>query len=229
MKGNWKRRLVMYFIGLFIMTIGIALSVKSDLGVSPVSSIPYTLTCVWGIEMGKATILFHVVLVVIQMAILRRKFRGKNLLQVPVGIVFGYFTTLSNYLMSFAPDPHSLALRLGMLLVSVVLVAVGIFLYLPADIMPLAGEGVMQAVSDTLHVPFARAKVAFDVTMVAVSLVTCLAFLHRLGSVGAGTVIAAVLVGVVLGRITKRFSGWRDALLAQVSQKTAPQGKAASL
>ena len=48
----------MYFIGLFIMTIGIALSVKSNLGVSPVSSIPYTMTCVWGIEMGKATILF---------------------------------------------------------------------------------------------------------------------------------------------------------------------------
>ena len=229
MKGNLKRRLVMYFIGLFIMTIGIALSVKSDLGVSPVSSIPYTLTCVWGIEMGKATILFHVVLVALQMAILRRKFQVKNLLQVPVGIVFGYFTTLSNYLMSFAPDPHNLVLRLGMLLVSVVLVAVGIFLYLPADIMPLAGEGVMQAVSDTLHVPFARAKVAFDVTMVAISLVTCLAFLRRLGSVGAGTVIAAVLVGVVLGRITKRVSGWRDALLAQVSQKAAPSGKAAPL
>lgn len=229
MKGNPKRRLVMYFIGLFIMTIGIALSVKSDLGMSPVSSIPYTLTCVWGIEMGKATILFHVVLVALQMAILRRKFQVKNLLQVPVGIVFGYFTTLSNYLMSFAPAPHNLVLRLGMLLVSVVLVAVGIFLYLPADIMPLAGEGVMQAVSDTLHVPFARAKVAFDVTMVAISLVTCLAFLHRLGSVGAGTVIAAVLVGVVLGRITKRFSGWRDALLAQVSQTAAPSGKAAPL
>lgn len=38
------------------MTIGIALSVKSNLGVSPVSSIPYTMTCVWGIEMGKASI-----------------------------------------------------------------------------------------------------------------------------------------------------------------------------
>ena len=46
----------MYFIGLFVMTIGIALSVKSNLGVSPVSSIPYTMTCVWGIEMDKASI-----------------------------------------------------------------------------------------------------------------------------------------------------------------------------
>ena len=45
------------------MTIGIAISVKSNLGVSPVSSIPYTMTCVWGIEMGKATILFHTIIV----------------------------------------------------------------------------------------------------------------------------------------------------------------------
>lgn len=217
MKGNLKKRLVMYFAGLFIMTVGIAISVKSDLGVSPVSSIPYTLTCVWGLEMGKATILFHVVLVALQVIILRRRFQVKSLLQVPVGVVFGYFTTFSNYLMSFAPDPHSLALRLGMLLVSVVLIAVGIFFYLPANIMPLAGEGVMQAIADTLQVPFPRVKVAFDVTMVAVSLVTCLAFLRRLGSVGAGTVLAAVLVGVVLGWITKRFSGWRDAFLAEIA------------
>ena len=53
----------MYFVGLFLMTIGIAISVKSNLGVSPVSSIPYTMTCVWGIEMGKATILFHTIIV----------------------------------------------------------------------------------------------------------------------------------------------------------------------
>ena len=44
-------RLLYYFGGFFVMTIGIALSVKSNLGVSPVSSIPYTMTCVWSIEM----------------------------------------------------------------------------------------------------------------------------------------------------------------------------------
>lgn len=57
-KVNLRVGLVMYFVGLFIMTIGIALSIKSNLGVSPVSSIPYTITCVCGLEMGKATILF---------------------------------------------------------------------------------------------------------------------------------------------------------------------------
>lgn len=67
-------RFLVYVTGFLIMTLGIAMSVKSDLGVSPVSSIPYTMTCVWGIEMGKATILFHVGLVLLQIILLRRAF-----------------------------------------------------------------------------------------------------------------------------------------------------------
>lgn len=200
-----RKRIVMYFVGLFIMTAGIAISVKSDLGVSPVSSIPYTLTCVWGIEMGKATILFHCILVLLQICILRKDFKIKNLLQIPVGIVFGYFTTFCNFLMTFVPSPHHIVIRLLMLLISVVLIAVGIFLYLPADIMPLAGEGAMKAISDTFHIEFSRVKIAFDVSMVVISMITCLVMLHKLGSVGIGTVIAAVLVGVVLSQLTARY------------------------
>ena len=49
--------------------------------------------------------------------------------------------------------------------------------------------------------------------MVVISLITCLIALHRLGSVGAGTVIAAVLVGLELHAITRRFGAARDCLL----------------
>ena len=48
------------------MSVGIAFSVKSDLGVSPVSTIPYTMTLILGIEMGKATIIFHIALIFVQ-------------------------------------------------------------------------------------------------------------------------------------------------------------------
>lgn len=205
-KRTLASRLVCYFVGLFIMTIGIALSVKSDLGVSPVSSIPYTLTVCWGIEMGKATILFHCVLIVIQVLILRRNFKLKSLLQLPVGIVFGYFTTFCNSLAGHLPSTDNIFIRIVMILISVVLVAIGIFMYLPADIMPLAGEGVMQAVSDTLKIEFAKVKIAFDITMVVISLAVCLIVLHTLGSVGAGTAISAILVGVVLGQIKKLWA-----------------------
>ncbi|MDO5549952.1 MAG: DUF6198 family protein, partial [Lachnospiraceae bacterium] len=196
---NLKLRLVMYFVGLFIMALGVSISVKSNLGVSPVSSIPYTMTCVWGIEMGKATILFHGALVVLQIILLRRAFQVKNLLQVIIGIVFGYYTTFCNWCMTFLPTPENLAIRLAMMLFSTFIIALGLFFYVPADIMPLAGEGAMQTISQLTRIPFAKVKVAFDVSMVTVSLIVCLAALRGLGSVGAGTVIAAVLVGTILG------------------------------
>ena len=79
---NIKIRLVVYLIGLFIMTLGISMSVKSNLGVSPVSSILYTITCITGLEMGKATILFHIVLVALQFVILRGAFQIKSLLRL---------------------------------------------------------------------------------------------------------------------------------------------------
>ena len=64
------------------MTLGISMSVKSNLCVSPVSSIPYTITCITGLEMGKATILFQIVLVALQFVILRGAFQIKSLLRL---------------------------------------------------------------------------------------------------------------------------------------------------
>lgn len=212
---NMKVRIPMYFVGLFIMTIGIALSVKSNLGVSPVSSIPYTMTCVWGIEMGKATIIFHAALVLIQILLLRKRFKPINLLQVVVGIVFGYFTTFCNYLATFLPSTDNIAMRIVLMLVSTVFIAVGIFFYLPANLIPLAGEGVMQAVSDVTKIEFSKVKMGFDCSMVIISVITCLICIHSLGSVGAGTVIGAFLVGFNLGRVNKAFGAKRDKLLGK--------------
>lgn len=195
------------------MTVGVSISVKSNLGVSPVSSIPYTVTLTAGLEMGLATIVFHAVLVLIQFLILRRDFKLKNLLQIAAGIIFGWFTTFSNFLMSLLPDTDNLIIRGAMLIVSIVLIAVGIFFYVPADIVPLAGEGIMGTISDKTKIPFPKVKIAFDITMVVVSAITCLIVKGELGSVGAGTIAAAVLVGMVLGIVQKMFGAWQKNFL----------------
>ena len=210
------------------MTIGIALSVKSNLGVSPVSSIPYTMTCVWGIEMGKATILFHIVLVLIQILLLRKNFKPVQWLQVLIGVVFGYFTTFCNYLVSFLPTPENLGIRIVMVLASTVFVALGIFLYLPANLIPLAGEGCMQAVSSVTHVEFSKVKIGFDCNMVLISAVTCLSLLHTLGSVGAGTIIAAVLVGTLVGILNRAFGKQRDKLLGKEDETAVSEEETSS-
>ena len=211
---NLAIRIAFYLVGFLIMTLGIAVSVKSDLGVSPVSSIPYTITCITGLDLGLATIVFHVALVVLQIVLLRRAFQAKNLLQVPVGVLFGAFTTFSVNLLAFIPTPTDVWAQIAMMLVSTVLIAFGIFLYVPADFIPLAGEGAMLAIAQVAKKKFSTVKLVFDISMMVVSLVTCLLVLHGLGSVGIGTVIAAVLVGSELKVLNKAFGAARARVLA---------------
>ncbi|MGN9018257.1 hypothetical protein ACTNBM_04610 [Lachnospiraceae bacterium HCP1S3_C3] len=71
----------------------------------------------------------------------------------------------------------------------------------------------MKAVSDKTHIIFNKVKIGFDVTMVLISLATCLIVLKAFGSVGIGTVVAAVLVGAILGVINRKFGEQRDMLL----------------
>lgn len=185
------------------MTLGIAISVKSNLGVSPVSSIPYTITCVIGLEMGKATILFHIALVFIQIIIMRKDFNVINLLQILVGVLFGYLTTFGNWLMSLVDLPNSMLIRVLMMLVSTFFIALGLFFYVPTNLIPLAGEGTMLCISEKFGFEFSNVKICFDVSMVAISLIMCLIVLNTMGSVGIGTVMAAFLVGIELKWIQK--------------------------
>ena len=50
--------------------------------------------------------------------------------------------------------------------------------------------------------------------MVAFSLTACMIVLKKIGSVGIGTVIAAVLVGAVIGVLNNLYGENRDLLLA---------------
>ena len=223
------QRLAMYFLGLLIITCGIAISVKSNLGVTPVSSIPYTMTCVLGLEMGKATIIFHSLLVGVQILILRGKFEWKNVLQVLIGVIFGYFTTFFNWGASFLPTPDNMIIRLIMMVISTCCIAVGIFFYVPPNIMPLAIEGTMETISKVTKIEFPKVKIGFDCTMVVISLVSCLVGIHSLGSVGIGTAFGAIFVGVIMGKLNRSSLGaWRNRILFGEQTEAAAEVPAAA-
>ncbi len=200
------RKLIQYIIGLFVMTVGIAFSIKTNMGISPVSTIPYTMTVIWGVEIGLATIIFHCGLVLLQFILLRSRFGWNNLAQVPVGVLFGYFTSFSVYLLSFIPESTSIWISIVYMIISIFTIAFGIFLYLPPNLVPLAGEGAMQAVSIVFDKKFSNVKIGFDIAMVLISACTCLFFIHSFGSVGICTIISAVFVGMALKAIAKTYT-----------------------
>lgn len=204
---------------MLIMTLGVAVSVKSVLGVSPNSSVPYTITVVSGMELGLSTALFSLVMALLQIPVLRKKYKPVNLLQIPLSIIFGVFMTSCVNLVRNIPDPTNFATKLILALISTVIVAIGVFLYVSAKIMPLPPEGLLLAISQVTGKKFTTIKVIGDVAMVAISLGTCLLFLHDFGSIGIGTVLSAVLVGNEMKILTKFFKAPLDKAMGMDVEK----------
>ena len=95
------KRYVIFLIGLFINSLGVSLITKADLGTSPISSIPYVLSLNFPMTLGQFTIIFSILLIIIQLFILRKNFKAEHLLQIPISILFGYFIDPTMVLLGF--------------------------------------------------------------------------------------------------------------------------------
>ncbi len=201
------KRICLFVVGLFIMSVGVAFSITSTLGTTPISSISYALALITGIDIGMTTFLFNAALILMQFLILRSKFHKKRLLQLINCVLFGYFTDLSLYLVSFIHFDGSFVMCAAYLVVSIFLIAFGIFTYMPANIAPLPGEGCVEAIAIVTGWRFSTIKIAFDATMVSIALVMCgLWYTNVFGAVYIGTVISAFFVGFTLRQINNLYA-----------------------
>lgn len=200
------KRICLFTLGLFIMSLGVAFSIISTLGTTPISSISYSLALITNINIGITTFLFNASLIFIQLLILRKRFHKKRLLQFINCLLFGYFTDLALYIVSFIPFDGSVVMMIVYLAVSIFLTALGIFIYMPANIAPLPGEGCVEAVAIVTDWRFSTIKIGFDAAMVIISLVMCgLWYTNILGAVNIGTIISAFMVGFTLRQINNLY------------------------
>lgn len=158
---QWVIRIFFYVLGLFFMAMGVAFSVNSNLGVSPVNSLPYVISQVSGAALSTCVIAVFSTYIVFQLLILRREFNPINLLQIVFSTIFGYFTDFTKWLLGDFALP-TYAGQLVMLAISIVLVAVGVLLYIEVDLVPMPMEGFTMAISKKMGFKFHNVKVVVD-------------------------------------------------------------------
>ncbi|MDO4175513.1 MAG: DUF6198 family protein [Eubacteriales bacterium] len=195
---HWGRRLPVYLIGMFLMTVGVNLSVLSGLGVSPIDTIPYIVSLISGQSLGLSSTLVFSVYIVLQILILRRKFQWKNLLQIVLSILFGWFVNVSGALTSLLPADPVYPIKFLYMLLSMGFLGTGIFLYVTTDIMSMPADGVSLALAEVTGKPMSTCKIFFDWTVVALTVVLSLTQLHNISGIREGTFIAAFGVGMCI-------------------------------
>ena len=205
MKNNTAKRYLFFLIGILINAFGVALITKAALGTSPISSVPYVLSLRFAPTLGAFTFVMNLLFIILQPVLLRRDYQPIQLLQIVVNIVFSWFIDVSMNLLGWL-EPQNIAVELIVLLLGCAVLGFGISVEVAPDVLLVPGEGLVGALTAASGRRFGSVKVAFDVTLVLISLALSLLFFHRLNGLGLGTVISALLVGRFVNLYNSRLS-----------------------
>lgn len=215
-------RILFYAIGLLVLALGLTLNTKTGLGVSPIISVAYSISVIFDHNFGNMTLALYSVFVVIEMVLhlIRERRYSKedggalknagrkdlkliflmDFLQIPLSIVF---TRFLNVFSAVIPELYSdgkstageMAVRVIFLIIAIILTGIGAAMSLNMRIVPNPGDGIVQAIADTMHKSVGFTKNCFDLTNITITIILSFTFAGHLEGVGAGTILAMVGVG----------------------------------
>lgn len=138
-KQELAKRYLFFVAGLFVNSLGISLITKAEMGTSPISSIPYTLSIGFAPSLGMFTLFYSLLLICLQLVILRSRFPKEYWLQIPVSLGFSCFIDLTMGMLDFL-NPQSYLWQLVSLLIGCVVLGVGVFMEMAANVVMLPSD-----------------------------------------------------------------------------------------
>ncbi len=168
-KSNIVARYLVATLGLVLVALGVALSLKSNLGTAPVSCPPAVLNLKWtAISFGTFTWIMHLLFIALQMAMRRKVLDIHYLLQLLAAFVFGYLCDACIWILNDV-EITSYLMKIVLILMSVLLTAIGIRLEVIGKAWILAGDKVVDVFSEVTGIKFSNAKIGEDIILVALS------------------------------------------------------------
>ena len=195
------RRILVFAVGLLVISLSIGFITKASLGTPPISSIPYSLSLIFpSLSLGNFTIIYSLLLVFLQLVILGKQADKVSLgLQVVISFVFGYFIDFGMMLLGdFSPEIYWE--RIVCVLIGCFGLAFGVYLQIVADFTMVPGDGFAYALSVRIKKkPYRVVRVCSDVSMIVIAAIIGYIGMGTTGGVREGTVICALLIGTIAG------------------------------
>ncbi len=199
------RRILQYLAGLVCMAIGLVLLKRTNWGVSPITAFPDAVANITPLTLGNATILLHVLCVILQI-IVQKKITLKSILCMFIGVPFGYLVDLFMWLW----DPSMvLWQKIVSLILGIAIQGFGVALISGCDMMLPAPDEFNNVVARTYNKKLGNVKMCADAVYVIIAIVINLVFQHSLASVGISSVASVLLTGRFVQLSFKALPGIR--------------------
>ena len=193
-KNELIKRYSVFFLGIVTNALGVALITRSMLGTGPTTCIPYVISLYFPYSFGTFTFLFNMLLLLLQIIILRKRFNPHQLLQIPASFIFSATIDICMNLTS-GIKVNIYAAALLWVIAGCVFRAFGASCQIIADVVMLSAEAFAKTMSDVTGKEFGICKLVCDAAMTAIAIALSFYFFGSLRAVREGTLITVLLVG----------------------------------
>ena len=204
MNGQQKIiRYGLYILGLLILALGLTMNTKTGMGVSPIISIAYSVSLLWNLNFGDMTFLLYLVCVAVEIALQRKQNLIRNLVQIPISLVFSRVLNLYDVIIVYDCTKQPLVMKLLLLAAAMICTGVGAALTVQMQLPPNPGDGIVAAIGMAIGKEQGIAKNIVDTCCVISTCILGLVVAGKIVGIGLGTVLAMICVG----RVISLFNG----------------------
>ena len=192
-------RYMLFLLGLFIASMGVAFSTKAGLGTSPVASVPYSISLVCTVfTLGGWLNLLSVLQITVQVLLLGKKCKPVEIIiQTVLAFSYGYMTDFSCWLIR-GIEVTTYLQQFAYMLSGCIILAFGIWIQLKGAVAMLPGEAMNRTISMVTGKKYENVKIFFDFFYISIAAIICLVFIGRLEGVREGSIFAAFAVGNII-------------------------------
>ena len=195
------KRYTVFMIGLYFLSFGIVLIVRSALGTTPISSINYVLSLNSSLTLGTWTFIVNLLLILGQFWLIRKQYCRQDtveiLLQIPFSFLFSAFIDF-NMMLTHHLHPSNYGWSIALLLTGCIVQSIGVVLEIKPKVAMMSAEAFVKYASRHYKQEFGKFKVYFDVTLVTLAAIISLLFTQSIEGIREGSLIAACITGYIV-------------------------------
>lgn len=193
-KAILTKRFIALVICVLLTGVGASFMIKADIGVGAWDALAMSIGFLTGIEVGTVGMMMNITCVILQILILTKLFKIKNLLQVPMSILIGIVVNYIIYQLLSTLEISNYFMNLALMLAGLIIVCFTISAIMLIDLITFPLEGLSMSIVLKSKYTFGMVRQVFDVLCVVLSLGMSF-LLHTPLTVREGTIISMLLFG----------------------------------
>lgn len=214
------KQYVVYLLGIVILSFGLALNVKSYLGVAPILTMPLAVSTILDWNFPFTVLLFYILFIILQVPLKGKKFRAMDLLQLPISFVISKLLDIFTGIIPVT-ESDPIFIRAIVLTLAIIVTGIGVAMSVAMNKAPNPADGLTHAFSGRFNIGLGTSKNIIDLTSIGVSFILAMYYLRKTVGIGIGTVAAGLFVGRVIAIFNKMFKKQLDEIAGTAEKQSA--------